>query len=140
MEQLVLLEDMVRRLQGPLAPAAQALGLTRLAERLARLTREYRAALESKDRASKLRFADVSAARAQGQAYLLEIMAVILGAFPGSDDPAHIEARGALLGPVLEQNEAMRTYQRARGSRRKAAPAAGAPDGEEPDEPGLDLA
>lgn len=136
-DQCAALEVMENKLQGPLAPMVEELGLGRQAKRLIELTREYRSALESYRANDDILFAEVDAARKRGQRYLLEVVAIILGTFPESDNPQHMAARASLLGPILEENEAIRVYQRARRSR-----GGGADTGDlgdlPPDEPGLD--
>lgn len=111
-DELTAVEDIVAKLQGELAPMVIELGLTRLVQRLARLAAEYRTALE-KDQ-DVLEFDTVRAARARGQDNLLGAMALIVGKYYKSDDPEHVSARNLLLGPIFEQNEAIRAYIRAR--------------------------
>lgn len=111
-DELAAVEDILGMLQGELAPLVVELGLTRLVERLARLARDFRAALvKSQD---ILRFDTVREARARGQSNLIEAVALILGRYYRMDDPEHAAARALLLGPVIEQQEAVRAYARAR--------------------------
>jgi hypothetical protein len=111
-EELAAVDSIVAKLTGPLAPVVGELGLGRHADRLAELAVEYRAALEG-PRSEPLDFGQVRAARARGHEMLLQAAAIIMGRYPLST-PEHIEARAALLGPILEQNEAIRQYFRAR--------------------------
>ncbi|MDI1475568.1 DUF6261 family protein [Polyangium sp. y55x31] len=87
------------------------LGLTRQVARLKALEGQYRAAIEGPG--GQLTFAQVKDARAKGQSLMLQAVAMILGKHP-SDSEADRKARGALLGPILVQNEAIRRYLRER--------------------------
>ena len=111
-EELAAVERILGALQGPRAPLVGELGLERHAARLAQLAVEYRAALEA-PKAAALDFGTVRAARARGQELLLQAVAMILGAHPGST-PEDNEGRAALLAPILQQNEAIRQYLRSR--------------------------
>ncbi len=111
-EELAAVESIVGKLRGGLAPLVAELGVGRHAERLAELVGEYRGALAG-PRGEPLDFGQVRAARARGQELLLQAVAMILGRCPLST-PEHLALRTALLGPVLEQNEAIRQYFRAR--------------------------
>lgn len=137
-DELSALEEIVAKLKGKLAPAVAELSLKRFADRLERLLPRYEAALKRpKD---EVNFGDIRAARAQGQDLLLQAVVMILGAFPAST-PGDVEARSALLTPILEQNEAIRQYLRGRrgGSVVDVNPETGEPEvlppaGEEPDQ------
>ena len=112
-EELAAVDGIVLSLKSKeLAPIVEELGLGNLAKRLAELAVEYRAALEAPD-AEVMSFGDVRGARAQGQEHVLMAIAMILGRFPGAT-PDHLEARTALLGPILKQNEAIRLYLKSR--------------------------
>ncbi|MRG93551.1 DUF6261 family protein [Polyangium spumosum] len=87
------------------------LGLTRQVARLKNLEAQYRAAIEGPG--GVLTFAHVKDARAKGQSLMLQAVALILGKYP-SDNEADVKARGALLEPILVQNEAIRKYLRER--------------------------
>ncbi|MDI1481692.1 hypothetical protein [Polyangium sp. y55x31] len=87
------------------------LGLTRQVARLAGLEGQYRAAIEGTG--GTLTYAQVKDARAKGQSLLLQVVAMILGKYP-SDNEADLATRGALLSPILVQNEAIRRYLRDR--------------------------
>ncbi|MDC3960155.1 hypothetical protein KEG38_40240 [Polyangium jinanense] len=86
------------------------LGLTRQVARLKDLEAKYRAAIEGP---GQLTFAQVKDARTKGQSLMLQAVAMILGKYP-SDSEADRKARGALLSPILVQNEAIRRYLRDR--------------------------
>lgn len=119
-DQCSAMELMVSKLEGPLARMAAELGVVKQAKRLAELTAEYRAALESRGVSDAIQFAEVQAARELGQIHLLEIVAVILGTYHKSRDPEHMAARTALIEPILAENEAIRVYLRARRGRNNA--------------------
>jgi hypothetical protein len=125
-EELAAVDAIVRKLRGQHAPLVTELGLGRLVKRLAKLAGEYRAALE-KEPEKGLSYAEVRAARAAGQENLLVAVAMIVGKFPSSS-AADLEARGALLGPIVEQNEAIRAYLKARRAVEDVDPATGKVD------------
>jgi len=66
-------------------------------------------------------------ARAEGQDFLLQSVVMIL-ARHRTRSPQDIAARTALLGPVLEQNEAIRLYLKARRTVQDVNPETGAQD------------
>jgi hypothetical protein len=72
-------------------------------------------------------FGQVRAARAQGQAHLLEAVAMIIGKYPKSS-AEDVAARVALLGPILQQNEAIRAYLKSRRSVQDVDPETGEVD------------
>lgn len=104
-EQAAELERILALVRGPLAPRVADFGLGRVIERLARASEDYRSALHARD---PLDFATVCDARDQGQIHLLEIIAMIVGAYPLANDPEHEAARRALLAPIIEQDKAVR--------------------------------
>lgn len=110
--ELVAVRTIVGKLQGELAPLVQKLGLTLNAERVVSLAEKYDAALKAVD---DLDFGVVRAARERGQNYLLRIVARVLATY---DEPTedHAQKRGALLAPVVKQNEAIRHHIRTRRS------------------------
>lgn len=110
--ELVAVKTIVGKLKGDLAPLVQKLGLSLNAERIASLAEKYDAALKAVD---NLDFGAVKAARERGQNYLLRIVARVLAAY---DEPTedHAQKRGALLAPVVKQNEAIRHHIRTRRS------------------------
>lgn len=125
-EQLNALEVLVDKLQGPLLTQVMELGIARQSLRLAELLPFYRDAIDgAADGNTGLDFATVRAARQRGQRYLYEIIAMILGKYYRADDPEHQAARAELLGPLVEQNEAVRAYLRARRAVRDVDPETG---------------
>lgn len=108
--------EQVTRVVGTVKSAAwsqkvEALGLGRHVVRLTALEQKYRAALDTQG--TKISFGEVKSARAKGQSLLLQAVAMILGLHP-SDSAGDVAARGQLLGPILQQNEAIRSYLRSR--------------------------
>lgn len=137
-EQLNAMEIMVDKLQGPLLAQVVELGIMRQSLRLTELLPLYRDAIYgSAGGNTGLDFATVRAARQRGQRYLYEVIAMILGKYYRADDPAHKAARAELLGPIVEQSEAVRAYLRARRAVRDVDPETGEPEPGEPasDEP-----
>lgn len=137
-EQLTALEDIVEKLEGPLAPTVTELRLETQAARLSELLPAYRDAINGAANGNNaLQFATVRAARQRGQRYLHEIIAMILGTYYRADDPEHQAARAELLGPIVEQHEAVRDYLRARRAVRDVDPDTGEiePEPVEPEEP-----
>ena len=133
-DQLAGVEAIVDLLEGDLSQLVAALSLRPLAERLIRLAREYRTMLQSQP--IRLAFAEVKDSRVTGQAFLLEIIAMILGTYHRHDSERHGQARAALLGPILEQNEAIRAYLRQRRPVLDIDPDTGEPEpGAEPGDP-----
>lgn len=126
-EELAAVEHIVRRLQGgELAVTVKELGLLRLTKRLGMLAEQYRAALEA-PAPETLAFGEVKAARAAGQEHLLQAVAIVLGKHYKST-PADVAARTELLGPILEQNEAIGALMRARRTVEDIHPDTGTPD------------
>lgn len=124
-DQISAVDTLVSRLQGPLAPMVEELGLTRQVDRLAELAVAYRAALdESTMGADAVVFAEVREARERGQEYLLELVVLILSAYLEAT-PEQREARDALLTPIMLQNEAIRDYLRTRRAPRDVDPDSG---------------
>ncbi len=112
-EELAAVDSILNQLQGKeLSPVVKELGLGRLVKRLADLAVVYRAALE-KPAADILAFGAVRVARLKGQELLLEAVAIVLGRHHGSS-AEDVAARDQLLGPILEQNEAIGAALKAR--------------------------
>lgn len=126
-EELAAVEPILGLLQGKdLTPTVEELGLQRLVKRLAALAVQYRAALEA-PAPETLAFGKVKAARAEGQERLLQAVALIVGKHYRST-PADVAARADLLGPILEQNEAIGASMRARRTVEDVDPETGDPD------------
>lgn len=135
-EQVAAMEVIVDKLRRQHAPLVAELGLERKALRLAELTVAYRACV---DRTRPIDFAVVRQARQRGQAYMLEIIGLILGTYFDSDNPEHVAAREELLAPIHAHDEMIRATLRSRRSRGEA-PADEVPTDEAPgsDEPAAD--
>jgi len=126
-EELAAVEDILSKLASPaLAPVVTDLGLSRLVERLESLTVQYRAALHA-PAPDSLMFGEVRAARAEGQERLLQIVAIVLGKHHQST-PADIAARVDLLGPVMEQNDAIGASLKGRNAIEDVNPETGEAD------------
>lgn len=98
------------------------LGLDRRLARLTELEKTYRTAIALSPKT--VSFAQVKDARAKGQSLMLESVAMILGLYP-SDGAADLAARGALLAPILRQNEAIREYLKTRRAIEDVDPSTG---------------
>jgi hypothetical protein len=111
-EELGFAEEILAKLSphGSQAHHAQELGLGRLVTRLGQLVPLYRQALEATPEAGPS-FGDVRAARQTGQQNLLEIVAMVLGRYPGADAESSAH-RLQLLGPILRQNAEIARYRK----------------------------
>ncbi len=112
-EQAAATETVVGKLQTEHALLVDELGLRARVDFLARLTLDYRTAI---DHSRNLTFARVSEYRRRGQQLLAEVMALMLGMFHDSTDPQHVDARTELLEPVLEQIADLRATRRRRNN------------------------
>jgi hypothetical protein len=130
-DELAAVDDIVSLLKGELAGAVKAFGLGRLVTRLSELALQYREALETPP-PSLLNWGKVRAARGEGQGLLLEAVSIILGKHHGRSAEG-TAARLTLLGPILQQNEAIRSYLRARRAVSDVNPETGH---DEPETPG----
>lgn len=132
-DELAAVEDIVRALEGDLRPMVEELGLTRLARRLAELAVEYRAALEADKEI--LQYDEVRAAQNRGQDNLCRAVGMVVSKY-WSDSDEHREARSRLLASIFEQNEAIRSYLRARRAVQDVDPSTGMLEGAESDDAG----
>ncbi|APR79022.1 Hypothetical protein A7982_04369 [Minicystis rosea] len=130
-EELQVVDEIVKLLQGDLAATAKELGLGKLTKRLADLAVQYRDALEAPP-PSIVAWGRVRAGRAEGQELMLEVVAAIMGQFHARTEESN-EARATLLGPILKQNDAIGAYLRSRRAVDDVNPDTGkeepAPDG-----------
>lgn len=124
-DQLAAVETIVELLQGELAPLVAELNIQTNVRRVIELAREYRAVLE--ERPASVSFAEVQSARHEGHERFCSIIGMIVGTYYRADLAEHMDARDALLEPVLEQNEAVRVYLRARRPIVDVNPETGAP-------------
>lgn len=111
-EKLAAVDDTVALLQGDQAPAVQELGLARVTKRLADRAEDYREALEAPP-VSLVAWDRVRTARAESQGMLLETVCIIIGQHHQRTEEG-TAARLARLAPILEQNDAIGRYLRAR--------------------------
>lgn len=124
-EQLAAVQHIVQCLQSSeWAPVVNDLGLGRRVARLIDLEKRYSAAIALTTKS--ISFGEVKEARTKGQEMLLQAVAMILGLFP-SESAADQAGRVKLLGPILRQNEAIRTYLRSRRNLEDVDPVTGAP-------------
>ena len=107
--------ELLARLRGPLAGAVAELGLTRQVNGIAEILPAYRAALHGTGEVP-VTFAPLREARQRGRRYLAEIVAMILGRYNRTDDPAHRAARERLLTPLWKQIQAARALHARRTS------------------------
>jgi hypothetical protein len=130
-EELAAVDDILKLLHGELAPAVKEFGLGRLVKRLADLARQYRDSLEAAPR-SLISWDRVRAARSEGHGLMLEAVAIVLGKHHKRTAEGTAD-RLALLAPILQQNEAIGQYLRARRAVTDVNPETG---DEEPTAPG----
>ena len=102
------------------------LGLGRLVKRLAELAVVYRASQLVQPEGA-LAFNNVRVARIKGQDLLLEAIAIVLGKHHSSS-PDDVAARNDLLGPILDQNDAIGAALKGRRSVVDVNPDTGATD------------
>ncbi len=127
-DQVAAVEAMVDKMQNGLQSTVETLGLQAKLSQLSTLIAEYRDLVN--EGSSVVNFTDVRAARSRGQLYLREIIAIIIGHYYNSEDPAHNQARDALLAPILEQLDELRRITR---SRRNGASVPGSEDSPDSD-------
>lgn len=130
-DQLSKTQELVDKLQGPLADQVTELGLGRHVRRLEQILPQYRAALHGTGELS-IEFAPVRESRRRGQRYLLELVAMVLGRYNRADEPAHRTARERLLGPLWKQVQAARAL---RGRRAGSVAGPDTEPGAEPEQP-----
>ena len=125
-EEDVAVGTILGQLTGDLAKTAEELELKTLVARLADLHPKYHAALVAPT-PEVLAFSDVRSARATGQDLLLEAVAIVVGRHHGKSE-ADVAGRNALLGPILEQDDAIGAAQRGRRVVVDVDPDTGNPD------------
>jgi hypothetical protein len=126
-EELAAVDIIVGLLQSKeLSPVVKDLGLGRLVKRLTDLAVVYRASLLVSPE-GVVAFGDVRAARIKGQDLLLEAIAMVIGRHHSSS-PEDMAARSDLLGPILEQNDAIGVALKGRRSVVDVNPETGAAD------------
>ena len=118
------MERLVEAFNGRFKEQVGALGLRPKVDELAQLTQEYGERLRARGVTKSVTYDDLRAADAEGQDNLLRIIARIIGQFSGKGDE-DAAARTALIGPILQQQEEIRTYYRSRRSVRDVDPETG---------------
>jgi hypothetical protein len=133
-EELAAVDIIVGLLQSKdLSAVVKDLGLGRLVKRLADLAVVYRAAQLAQP-VGVLAFGDVRAAKLKGQDLLLEAVAMVIGKHHSSS-PDDVAARSDLLGPILDQNDAIGLALKGRRSVADVNPETGAADPSAPAAP-----
>ncbi|MCG8423790.1 MAG: hypothetical protein MJE77_38325 [Proteobacteria bacterium] len=125
-DELSAVETIIEMLRGELAELVEALGIGSQVARIESLTAEYRATQNQSK--SRITYDKVKMARVKGHAFLCEVVAMVVGRFHRHDSDEHARARAELLAPILEQNEAIRTYRTRRRPVVDIDPDTGEPD------------
>jgi hypothetical protein len=125
-EELILVEAIVKQLKGELAEHVKVLGLSSLAQKLAGAAIEYRDA-QLAPAPAEVRYEAVRAARELGHEYMLEAIALVVGAYHSTSEE-HRDARARLLGPILEQSEELAMSLRRKKPAAPAEPIIAAPE------------
>jgi hypothetical protein len=122
-EQYALMRSLVERAaQGTMPKDAALLGVDVYIKAIADRLDDYKVAIRRAGR--KLAFRDVSAGRVQLHEEVCELWAMVLTRTYG-DDPAAIDLRAALLAPLNEQVELVRTQRKTRSQPTDLDPATG---------------
>lgn len=95
-----------RRLLGPFASDAAALGIGPFIDRLGELIPQYREAL-GQETQRDVTFDQIREARSNDQEAMLRVIVMILGRYPGADQ-ADREVRVHLLAPFMDQQRRLR--------------------------------
>jgi hypothetical protein len=122
-EELAQLDRIVHVAQTEHSRIIAAIGAEPVLARLTALAQQFRTALEAVA-PQDVRYDAVRATAAQCQNLLLQVTVAIL-AKHSTNDPVHVNARTALLQPILAQNEAIAQYLRARRPAPDVDPATG---------------
>ncbi len=111
-EELAQLDRVLGLATGDHQATVADLGATRIVTKLGELAGRFRAALQDTP-SEPVSYGQVKASAAACQNRLLQITAVVLGQHP-EPTAADAEARAALLGPILVQQQAIGAHRRAR--------------------------
>lgn len=112
-EQHAALVRMVDRLTGPHADAALQLGLGPKVAELSDIAQEYGEALHTPSEATLMTYPRYRVIDQRGQRLLLGVIARIIGLYPDDEAPAaDLQARTALLAPILAQQASIRDHNR----------------------------
>ena len=122
-EQNRLVKDVLAELQGPSATLVADVGLSGMVEALAELSAQYDEAVQRSPVA--VAHTTLVAARDRAHAFLLEVVARVIGTHFDSDVPAQVEARGQVLSVLFRAldtaAERRRTRMAANRRRRERA-------------------
>jgi hypothetical protein len=110
--------------RGKLAKDVETAGLAGVVSELADLHAEFDAALKLGKPAPAVTKDEARAANATGQEYLLGLVAAIVGRWPRPTD-VDAKTRGAVLRPILQQNDAIAAYYRRQRRPKDIDPATG---------------
>ena len=113
-EQLMMNTELLKRLNGDLADAADKAGVKNYVDKLVEHNTEFRTELAKKSD-KEIEFNALEAARSRGNLYLRQIVALVLG-IHHQITPEAAEARKALLTPILEQCDRIRQARKGRRS------------------------
>jgi hypothetical protein len=111
-EQNRLVKDMLAELQGPSASLVKDVGLTGMVEALADLSARYDDAIQRSP--ATVAYTNVVAAQERAHAFLLEVVARVIGMNFDSEVPAQVEARGQVLSVLFQALETAAERRRAR--------------------------
>jgi|GEM_PF-2841559 len=135
-EELEAVSKLLVRLRpdGDLAAAVTQLSLQPFVASLDALTGDFRTELDKTPEVEGPSWDQIRAARAQAHARLIELIAVTLGTFPGTDEDS-ASKRTAILEPIVVQQRALAALYRTRTGGRDVDPDTGEVDPETPEEP-----
>jgi hypothetical protein len=118
-EQNRLVKDVLAELQGPSAPLVEDVGLLGLVAGLVTLSAQYDHAIQRSP--GSVAYTTLAAAQARAHAFMLEVVARVIGMNFDSEVPAQVEARGRVLSVLFKALEtaAERRRSRAAANRRR---------------------
>ena len=119
LEQNRLVKDVVAELLGPSAQLAADVGLLGMVSGLVTLSAQYDQAIQRSP--ASVAYTTLAAAQARAHAFMLEIVARVIGMHFDSDVPAQVAARGRVLSVLFKAQEtaAERRRNRAAAHRRR---------------------
>jgi hypothetical protein len=129
LEQNRLVKDVLAELVGPSAPLTADVGLLGMVQGLATLATQYDQAIQRSP--ASVAYTTLAAAQARAHAFMLEVVARVIGMHFDSDMPAQVETRGRVLAVLFKAQEtaAERRRSRAAANRRRRARDEGAGEG-----------
>jgi hypothetical protein len=129
LEQNRLVKDVLAELVGPSAPLTADVGLLGLVQGLATLSMQYDQAIQRSP--ASVAYNTLAAAQARAHAFMLEVVARVIGMHFDSDVPAQVAARGRVLSVLFRAQEtaAERRRSRAAANRQRRERDEGASEG-----------